>query len=449
MSRVARFDVGSIREIQRTPQGGLVVPSYPTRAGVFSYRNSDGTDRRELRHPDEVFAPESMASLRNAPITDLHPTSPVNPDNWQALTVGHVGENVQRDGFHLAAPLLIQHAPAITKIENKERRELSCGYDCDLIQEGGVWEGQPYDAQQTNIRYNHLAILPPGAARGGPSVSMRLDSTGAVQVDSDKSVCPPEDKPMPTMHRIDGIEYEAGSVTHTQAVDRALAKSAEALASQSSRADKAEQTAKDEKARADKASDPKVLAEVIRRRVDMLDLCRRVAKATGSRFDDADEEQAEGEDEGAMMLRIVKMIDPDFNPAGMSPDKIHGYAMGRIAALLQAGEDNEDETNEDTEAPGGEREQEVSGGVVPPAAPGRSDSRRRRDGAGSLLGIFGARRVASREDGNGEAVFREPGGGRKVRADSPEAAEQRMRKGHQDAWQEPLMLSKDTPRGGK
>ena len=35
-----------------------------TRVGIFEYRRPDGSIRRELRLPEEVFAPESLASYK-------------------------------------------------------------------------------------------------------------------------------------------------------------------------------------------------------------------------------------------------------------------------------------------------------------------------------------------------------------------------------------------------
>lgn len=115
-----RYDASEIdlSRIERTPSGGLRIPAHPTRVGVFHYREADGTVRRELRSPEEVFAPESLASLRGAPVTNLHPVIGfVTPDSWKALAVGHVGDEVGADGGFVAADLLIQDAPTIALVE--------------------------------------------------------------------------------------------------------------------------------------------------------------------------------------------------------------------------------------------------------------------------------------------------------------------------------------------
>lgn len=439
---VKRFDASTLGGVQRTPQGGLRIPSRPTRAGVLLYRNGDGTERREFRPPSEVFHPDSLASLQAAPVTDFHPAGAVTPENWRQLTVGHVGEDVKQDGSHVSAPLNIQDAEAIRNINAGDRKELSCGYTCDLDETPGIWEGQHYDAIQRNIRYNHVALLPTGAGRGGASVALRLDSTDAVAVESDKSVSS-EGRTMIKV-RVDGIEYEAGSEGHLQAVAKmqtaaeakhaelaaALGKAQGEIGALTARADTAEKSAKEAKEALAKGTDPKVITAAVKARADMLDTARRVAKITGARWDDAEEDAPEAQTADGMLLQILKMIEPDFDAKGKDPQFLMGYSMARISALLKSEGSEEEEDAAEDQAPAGNNAQAVSGGVAPPAAPGRSDSRE---------GIHNARGRASREDGTGESVIR---GDSKNREDSVEAAEARMHKDHSDGWQQKMAFSK-------
>lgn len=160
-----------------------------TRAGVFVYRNPDGTERRELRHPDDVFDPASLSTLSMVPVTDGHPSALLDSDNARSLSVGYLGETVERvDGDLVRAPLLLLDAPVIEAVKRGDRRELSCGYDADVVEEVGEYDGEPYTHRQKEIRYNHVAVVPQG--RAGPLVRMRIDgkeqwtkpADGAVQV---------------------------------------------------------------------------------------------------------------------------------------------------------------------------------------------------------------------------------------------------------------------------
>jgi uncharacterized protein len=160
--------------IERTPQGGIKVPAYLTRTGVFEYRTADGAVRREYRPPNEVFDAGSLKTLEDAPVTDLH-QGMVRADSYQTLAKGHV-RDVKKSGNFVAANVLVQDAALVQAVERGDRREISCGYECSLeMTPGRTDSGQEYDAVQMNIKYNHAALLPVGAGRAGREVGLRLD----------------------------------------------------------------------------------------------------------------------------------------------------------------------------------------------------------------------------------------------------------------------------------
>jgi hypothetical protein len=179
MERIQRYDLRS-GEVTRTSSGGRVASARVTRTGVLLYRMPDGSTRREYRPPEEVFSPDSLASLAHATLTDDHPGK-VTPANWRRMTIGHIAGSPQRDGKFVAAELHLQHGDAIEKAEGGELADCSCGYDCVFDPTPGVSpEGEKYDGIQRGIRYNHVALGPPGWGRAGREVSMRLDSATAI-----------------------------------------------------------------------------------------------------------------------------------------------------------------------------------------------------------------------------------------------------------------------------
>jgi hypothetical protein len=209
------------------------VPAALTREGVFLYRNPDGSTRREYRPAAEVFKADSLASLENAPVTDLHPSAMVDTKNYRELTKGHA-RDVKQDGKLVAASVLVQDAELVSKVDKGERKEISCGYTCKLDMTPGVSPtGEHYDAVQRDIVYNHVALLPIGTGRAGREVALRLDA--ATQEET-----PSREVPQVTEAELKALKERA---------DKAEA-DAKAAAE---RADKAEATAKTEKARADKA----------------------------------------------------------------------------------------------------------------------------------------------------------------------------------------------------
>lgn len=169
---VRRFDIGSLRKPEKTPQGFLRVDAYLTRTGIFEYRTPAGT-RRELRRDADVFASRSLESFSLAPVTDDHPPEMLSPENAREYQRGQLGESVRRDGEFVRAPMLIVDASLIAKME-AGKLEVSCGYTCDLDETPGTFNGQRYDAVQTNIRGNHVAVVERG--RAGSACSVRMDS---------------------------------------------------------------------------------------------------------------------------------------------------------------------------------------------------------------------------------------------------------------------------------
>lgn len=162
--------------------GCMTVPAVLTRPGVFVYRKSDGSVLRELRHPDDVFDPASVASAKRRPVVDDHPYNLgglVTPDNARRVTVGVVGDDVQvRDGS-VAGTITVYDGETQKKIVDG-KRAISMGYLSDMVSESGVFDGEPYDCRQVNIRYNHLAIVHGSRVSGS---EIKLDSDDAV-VDS-------------------------------------------------------------------------------------------------------------------------------------------------------------------------------------------------------------------------------------------------------------------------
>jgi hypothetical protein len=188
---VRRVDLasGSVGESRTTPQGGIIARANLTRTGVFDYRQPDGTIRRELRHPDEVFDKKSLDSLAHAPLTIDHPDK-VTPHNYKRVTVGHVAGTPHRAGKFVQQDVLVQDADAIDAAKKGKLQELSCGYECAIDPTPGDYNGEKYDAIQRRIRYNHVAAGPAGWGRAGPEVRMHLDSGAAISLAPDAAASP-------------------------------------------------------------------------------------------------------------------------------------------------------------------------------------------------------------------------------------------------------------------
>jgi len=151
--------------------------AYPTKAGVLSYRNADGTITKELRHPDEVFKQDSLASLALKPFSIEHRGGLLDPNTVGIESAGSVGENIGQEGNYVTCSIGVHRKDAIDKIMNGEAVELSAGYTCEIDKTSGIYDGHPYDQKQVNIRYNHLTLTKTARADG---CRIRLDSGDAI-----------------------------------------------------------------------------------------------------------------------------------------------------------------------------------------------------------------------------------------------------------------------------
>lgn len=186
------IDAGSALEplkgVRETRDGFLVAEAFAVRTGVQDYLGSevgrpDMAVVRVYRAEDEVRAPDSLRTFSHATVTVDHPPAGVTPDTYQALSVGEVSTEAEWVDGRIRLPLIIKDAAAIAAVRDGSKRELSAGYSCDLDWTPGVTaDGQPYDAQQKNIRINHLALVARGRA-GNCGIGMSdADPWGIVPV---------------------------------------------------------------------------------------------------------------------------------------------------------------------------------------------------------------------------------------------------------------------------
>lgn len=183
-----RFDfTGRLDGVQRTPQGGIRARAVLTRAGVFSYG-----DHKELRHPEDVFHGDAIASLRGAPLSIDHKAH-ITPANFRKHAVGHVADDVERsdsqgkpdpNGQHVVGTLFIQDEEACQRAELGRTDpdhadalvEISCGYQVTVVPQAGEYQGEKHDSRQIDIRYNHVAMGRKDWGRAGRDVRLVFDN---------------------------------------------------------------------------------------------------------------------------------------------------------------------------------------------------------------------------------------------------------------------------------
>lgn len=367
-----RYDKGQIRNSHFTPEGFLKADVVITRTGVFLYRNADGSLRRELRHPDEVLKQDSLRTMEMLPVTLFHPSEgEVNADNAKQLSVGFTGESVKVDGKNIKNSILITDQDAIDAVVGGVQ-ELSLGYNIVRDWTSGKYDNEEYDLKQTEIEYNHLALVPKARAGGEARIVLNgddaiqcvrpsdgqcigncfacqysLDYAGNIEYEYDESLNTDNDDTNHNHNKekrmkkivLDGIEYDAAPEVIN------------AYNKENARADKAEaelKTANDEKssvqAKLDEANakikkhDDENNDEKIKKAVDTrLDL---VSKATPHLDEETVKKIADMSDKD-IKISVIKAHYPDAN----LDDKDDAYINARFDGAIELPSETDNQQN--------------------------------------------------------------------------------------------------------
>lgn len=197
-------DAVALADVRVNDAGYLEAVARTARTGVQSYLGSE-VGRPDLatvnvfRDEAEVFSKGSLETFAGIPITIDHPRDAVTADNWKSHAVGEATDGVLRDGEFLKIGIRIKDRQAVDAIK-AGKRELSVGYSTELVWEDGkAPDGTPYQARQTSIAANHIAIV--AAGRAGPQCRIG-DSWAALSTEQ-------KDAPMTLKTvTVDGIPVE-------------------------------------------------------------------------------------------------------------------------------------------------------------------------------------------------------------------------------------------------
>ena len=99
------------------------------------------------------------------------------PDNAMkdGLTVGAVAGTPWVEGDELRCDLLISDRDAIEAVKRGELAEVSAGYEGEITYGDGTFNGEAYQARQSDFRFNHILLLPSGAAGAGHTNHQQKD----------------------------------------------------------------------------------------------------------------------------------------------------------------------------------------------------------------------------------------------------------------------------------
>lgn len=165
---------------QRDQNGFLLVKACPISSfGIFDYGAGqlglDGDPDRIVkvfRPEDAVSCPEAIESFKNVPLINDHEMLSGFKEDGDDVTApeqygidGVLTGNVYYDAPWMRGDLKI-FSREMQEAINSGKKDLSLGYSCDFEIKPGVWNGQPYEVVQTNMRGNHIALVDAGRVPG-------------------------------------------------------------------------------------------------------------------------------------------------------------------------------------------------------------------------------------------------------------------------------------------
>lgn len=268
--------------VRFTDDGYMVANPRVARTGIQRYLGSElGKPEMQFidvyRPPEAVFDAAAMHSYAYRPVTNDHQGT-ITAENWKQHATGQTGGEVIRDGDFVRVPLVLMDSSTITAYKNG-KKELSMGYDADVIFEDGVTPGgESYNAVIKSMRMNHLALV--DAARGGDQLRIgdgvnSNQPTGGPQMAELKKVL------------IDGLTVET-TEQGAQAVTKLQAQLADAQAAiASGKAAHAADVARLEAERDDLKGKVLTDAQIEARataRAALLDTARRITAQDGAAF---------------------------------------------------------------------------------------------------------------------------------------------------------------------
>lgn len=176
-----RYDTAPIKQVTIDPQTGFMhVTNVPiARVGVFPYLKADRSIEMEAKLPTELLSDSTVNSADNRPVTNDH-HGLVTKDNATQLAKGFTADNAHVDDNTLRVDMTIMDGKLIDAINNG-KQELSIGFQTNIDQTPGEYNGVAYDSVQKDIRINHVAVVNQG--RAGHKVRLLGDS--AEMIDDD------------------------------------------------------------------------------------------------------------------------------------------------------------------------------------------------------------------------------------------------------------------------
>lgn len=215
-----------MNELEEDENGYVLVEKRPiSKVGVFEYLGSsigaEDPDRiyKVYRPAEELSSQDTIDSFKLVPWIDDHEMlgTDATPAEQKGIQ-GTTGEDIYFENDTLFGNLKVYSDSLKNRIK-KGKKQLSLGYKCKYKFESGVFDGEKYDAIQTELRGNHIATVEKG--RMGKEVAV-CDSaivtfdynditTGEIPIMNDDLLKALEEMMKPIMEKINELSEKIDS----------------------------------------------------------------------------------------------------------------------------------------------------------------------------------------------------------------------------------------------
>jgi hypothetical protein len=177
-ARAARLDSSRLDRVREVSGGQYLVDAVVGVVGPLKYEAGElGPDAPavvEYVDADTLFDPDSVESLRGAPVTIGHPPGGVGPDQPEAPVIGSVADVIPDPASGVLRAVLRFWTRDAVEMAKNGVEQLSLGYDVEDDGSPGVApDGTAFDRRQVRRIYNHTAQVQ--RARAGHIARLRFD----------------------------------------------------------------------------------------------------------------------------------------------------------------------------------------------------------------------------------------------------------------------------------
>lgn len=340
--------------------GYLHIPNNQiAKAGVFDYLLREVTSNYTQDNADEIVKVcRTFDDLQKN--KDLFSKMPIIlGHHWvgeeQDKVAGAIGEKITAQEPYLYADLIIYSQELIDAIENGNIVELSPGYEADILEESGEYDGEPYSYEQKLKQVNHLAVVENG--RSGKDLRLqdeknqKTPSKGAKmgiqkiadalagmlkKIKDEEGVEPKKTEDEDKRELIKEImaisakpveEFDGGEDEKVETISK-LAEKLAYNPSETSKVDDEDEPNKEENKPTADENEPKDDSKSEKQIADSL------IAIINAKFDALEKKAQRTQDENAVAYAEVSKIVGEFSSSGMSASEIyaHGYKClaGRV-----------------------------------------------------------------------------------------------------------------------